>query len=123
LTTKDWLVWGGGPFALLLSTIAILGVTAYLYSFPIMHVDLQRLATESAFVRYTSGIIGAVGAIGGALLYVAMWFYWARIDESSGWKKRIWFLVLLLGLWYGSCLYYFAVYRPQVDAFRKGAVA
>ena len=121
--SKDWLVWGGGPFALLLSTVAILGMTGYLYAFPVMHLDLQRLATESAPIRYTSAIVGAAGAIGGLLLYVTMWFYWARIDSSSVWKKRIWFLVLLLGLWYGSCLYYFTVYRPQVAAFRKGATA
>jgi hypothetical protein len=119
--TKGWLVWGSGPLVLLLSTIAILGMTGYLYAFPIMHLDLQRLATESDVIRYTSAIAGAVGAIGGALLYVTMWFYWARIDDSSGWKRRIWFLVLLLALWYGSCLYYFAVYRPQVTAFRNGA--
>jgi hypothetical protein len=121
--TKDWLVSGGGPVTMLFSVVAILGITVYLYGFKAAHVDLQGLMAASPPFRNVTDILGAIGAAGAVLIYFSMWFYWARIDESSGWKKRFWFLVLLLGLWYGSCLYYFAVYRPQVTAFRNGATA
>ena len=53
-------------------------------------------------------------------LWLGMWRYWARLDCSTRMTKRLWFGVLLFGFWYGSCLYYFLLYRPQV---RRAATA
>jgi len=47
-------------------------------------------------------------------LCLGMWRYWVRLDDSNPWAKRAWFFLLLVGLWWASCLYYFLVYLPQV---------
>ena len=61
------------------------------------------------------GIVGVGGAFSVLFLWLGMWRYWARLDASSGkWIKRFWFLVMLAGFWYGSCLYCWCVYLPQV---------
>lgn len=41
---------------------------------------------------------------------------WMRLDKSKALRKRIWFVILLIGFEYGSVLYYFCVYRPQVNS-------
>jgi hypothetical protein len=119
--TKDWLVWGGGRLTLCLSVCAILGLTVCLYALPFVHVNVQKLMSESALIRTMANAFGVVGAAGAMLVYVSMWFYWGIVDQSGRMSKTIWFLVMLLGLWYGSCLYYFLVYLPQVSTFRRGA--
>jgi hypothetical protein len=119
LFTKGWLVWGGGPFVLLLSAIAVLVETAFVCGFQIAHADLAKLVTVSIPIRVLFFVVEIVSTFAYLLLYFAMWFYWARVDGSRTSKKRIWFTVLLLGLWYGSCFYYFLVYRPQIAAFQK----
>ena len=114
-----WLLRGSGPVAMLVSTIAILAITVYLYSLAAMHIDAQRFRLAPAYFQDATNFFGMIGAAGGCLLYFSMWFYWDRLDESKTSTKRWWFVVLLLGLCYGSCLYYFFVYRPQVSAFRR----
>lgn len=59
------------------------------------------------------GSVGVVGAPATILLWVGMWKYWAQVDDAGRWAKRFWFLILLVGLWYGSVLYCYLVYLPQ----------
>src|SRR5215469_13928383 len=70
---------------------------------------------------------GAVAGIGGAIsifyLWIGMWKYWARLDESGRWSKRFWFAVMLAGFWYGSCLYCWCIYLPQVMRSARQGVA
>jgi hypothetical protein len=39
---------------------------------------------------------------------------WASDRFLGMWAKRMWFIVLLVGFWWGSCLYRYFVYLPQV---------
>ena len=114
-----WVVTGTGPLVMLLSAIAIMSVTAYLYVLGALHFNDYRLQHSSALLRDGTNLLGMLGAVGGVIIYFSMWFYWAQIDRSRRNTKRFWFFVLLLGLWYGSCLYYFLIYRPQVNAAQK----
>ena len=41
--------------------------------------------------------------------------YWSHLDRSGKWMKRLWLAVLVLGVWWGACLYYYVVYLPQVQ--------
>ncbi len=59
-------------------------------------------------------IFAMVGTLALLFLWIGMWKYFARVDDSSGYAKRLWFLILLVGFWYGSCLYCYFVYLPQV---------
>jgi hypothetical protein len=43
-----------------------------------------------------------------------MWIYWVKVDRSGHARKRLWFVVMLAGAWYGSCLYFYFAYLPQV---------
>jgi len=78
-------------------------------------------STKMSFLhRVPWAILGIVGPVAIFVLWLGMWAYWVRLDDSSHWAKRAWFLVLLLGFWYGSVLYYFFAYLPQVT--RRGRV-
>jgi hypothetical protein len=59
------------------------------------------------------GSLGLLGAPATLFLWVGMWRYWAHVDNSRKWTKRFWFIVLLLGFWYGSVLYCYFAYLPQ----------
>jgi hypothetical protein len=71
----------------------------------------------SFWMRLPWGLMGIVGPIGLFFLLLGMWRYWMRLDDSGPAAKRFWFFVLLVGFWYGSVLYFYSVYLPQV--FRK----
>ena len=60
------------------------------------------------------GVGGVVGSLALISLWVGMWRFWARFDNSPRSAKRGWFVFLLVGGWYASCAYYVLVYRPQV---------
>lgn len=82
---------------------------------PLTPVFLGRVDPKSLsfWLRLPLSILGVLGPIALFFLWFGMWRYWVRIDSSKVYAKRLWFVVLLVGFWYGSCLYYFFVYRPQ----------
>jgi hypothetical protein len=67
----------------------------------------------TAWKRIPLGLIFFVGPILILFLWLGMWLYWARVDASRVAVKRFWFVILLLGFWYGSAAYCLAVYLPQ----------
>ncbi len=70
-------------------------------------------------LRLPIGIIGMLGTVGTIHIFFGMWTYWARLDRSGKVSRRMWFVILLLGWWFASCLYYYAVYLPQVIRVRE----
>lgn len=103
----DWLITRQ---AAKLFFIASLLVTVMTIAF-LDEIDTTKI---SFWMRLPWGILGVVGPIALFFLWLGMWRYWVRIDNASRWVKRLWFLVLLIGFWWGSCLYFFIVYLPQV---------
>ncbi len=79
-------------------------------------VFLGRISGREAsrWLELFWGTIGVLGAPATLFLWIGMWRYWARLDRSSRWAKRLWFTVLLIGFWYGSVLYCYLVYLPQI---------
>jgi hypothetical protein len=63
----------------------------------------------------TAGVFTAVSVF---YLWGGMWKYWIRLDLSSRAARRTWFLVLLIGVWYGGVLYYSFVYIPAIRKMR-----
>ncbi len=59
-------------------------------------------------------LLGAAVAAGGFSLLVGMWFFWVKCDASLRWQRRVWFVILLFGFFYGAVLYYLVVYLPEV---------
>jgi hypothetical protein len=74
-------------------------------------IDLTK---SSLSVRTSVTIFYMLATCALLFLWFGMWAYWVRLDDSKTYSKRLWFLVLLLGFWYGSCLYCYFVYFPQV---------
>jgi len=69
------------------------------------------------------GVLGVAGAIGTFFIWGGMWAYWTRCDSSRRTVKRIWFMVLLLGFWYGAVLYYLFKYLPAEGPKHKARIA
>lgn len=71
------------------------------------------------WVRILWSILVIVGTLALFFLWFGMWRYWVRLDRSTRVVKRLWFVALLFGFWYGSCFYYYFSYRPQVLRHQK----
>jgi hypothetical protein len=106
---KDsWLVTRGAANLFLIATVAVIALTVLLL-FGKTDTNAMSLAA-----RLPVALLGVVGPLALFFLWFGMWRYWVRLDRSSAWTKRFWFLVLLVGFWWGSCLYCCFVYTPQV---------
>jgi hypothetical protein len=55
------------------------------------------------------GVWGVYTGAGAMLLWIVMWIYWARIERSSA--RVGWFLVLLVGTYYGALIYAIYVWK------------
>ena len=65
-----------------------------------------------------SGCIGVLGAFAGIVIFLGMLAYLFWVDRSS-WKL-LWLIVFLFTAWFGSSIYFFAVYRKQVVPRQAG---
>lgn len=107
----DWLISSLTAKLFFLSTFCVLAVTP-----AVMGIDTTKL---TFWIRFPLTALGFLVPVGVLFLFVGMWRYWMRVDHSRPWIKRIWFFILLVGFWWGSFLYYFAVYLPQLVRRRK----
>ncbi|MGB8476676.1 MAG: hypothetical protein WCE61_21550, partial [Candidatus Acidiferrum sp.] len=67
----------------------------------------------SAPTKFAWDALGAAGAVGLFYIWFGMWRYWVKLDTSRPRTKRLWFIILLVGFWWASVLYFLAVYLPQ----------
>lgn len=51
-------------------------------------------------------------------LHIGMWLYWLGFDDGSKTAKTLWFVALVIGMWYGSLLYFLCVYLPGYRRMR-----
>jgi hypothetical protein len=62
-------------------------------------------------------LLGGCLGFSNALIVVGMFRFWVVCDESSRVARRVWFVVMVVGLLrlgLGAAIYCFAVYLPQV---------
>jgi hypothetical protein len=103
----DWIVSRQAARLFLVSVPFILALTPFLFGW----VNFTRM---TIWMQIAGGVVGVTGPIASFFLWLGMWRYWMRLDRSKALRKRMWFVILLIGFEYGSVLYYFCVYRPQV---------
>jgi hypothetical protein len=103
----DWLVSGQAAKLFFASTLLTVPFT------PIF-LGMLTISKMSSVGKLMWNVVGIAGTVAVFFLWLGMWRFWVRLDGSNGITKRVWFLVLLLGFWYGACLYYYFVYLPQV---------
>jgi hypothetical protein len=107
--TQPFLFWSA--VAVVVLGLALLGGNlAVSYGADLEHPSLPT--------RVFFGFVGALGAPAALFLWLAMWYYWVRHDHSSRLRKSMWFIVLLLGAWFGSSLYYFFVFARRGEMQR-----
>jgi hypothetical protein len=104
--SDDWLVSSGAVKLFILSTIFVLVLIPLFLGY----AQGQTSTAKQVFWE-AAGVLGAPATL---FLWHGMWRYWGCVDRSRVWVKRCWFVVLLFGLWYGSVLYCYFVYLPQV---------
>ena len=111
---KDrWIVSRQAGKLFLISALIALAMTPIFFG----AVDTERM---SFWPRLPWALLSIVGPVAVLFLWFGMWRYWFQIDRSARWIKRLWFVILLVGFWWGSCLYCFFVYLPQV--FRRASI-
>jgi hypothetical protein len=64
--------------------------------------------------KLISGILGLIVALGVNFLFFGMWRYWYRFDDSPKAIKFASFALMLGGFFWGSTIYYFIFYLPQI---------
>lgn len=108
----DWLISPSTSRLFLFSAICVIALT------PIIEGWLVP-SRMTFWMRVPWTVLVLVGVPALFFLWLGMWRYWVRLDDSSVWAKRAWFLILLIGFWWGSFLYYFCVYLPQLFRRRR----
>jgi uncharacterized BrkB/YihY/UPF0761 family membrane protein len=107
LLRDDWLVSRLSMKLFFLSALLVIAMTPVFMGV----VDTNKM---TFLQRLPWGILGVVGPLGLFFLWLGMWRYWVRLDDSKRWMKRVSFAVLLIGFWWGSVLYFFLVYLPRM---------
>ena len=112
--TKEWLGSArANRFFLACSLVNILFLIAVVFVFwgsrP-WRLDLFQYSQ----VRIILGLLGGSTAITGIMLMHGTRKYWEELDDSDGTRKKLWFWILHVGVNFGSCAYYFFVYRTSV---------
>jgi hypothetical protein len=101
--SNEWLIGRVASILFGLSGFLTLAVT-------LLWIGVLRVSDTNLWEDVLLGIFGAGGVLGAFFIWAGMWQYWVRIDESSASIKRIWFIVLLFGIWYGGIIYYLVQY-------------
>jgi hypothetical protein len=113
-TIDDWLRSKRAARYFIFCIVATLALTIYMYtaSYVLYSADLHGYVYWTVEIAVDSLV--AAGVIGQLTLWLGMWRYWVRLDNSDQGTKKIWFVVLLFGLWFGAIVYFFAIYRRQL---------
>jgi hypothetical protein len=112
--TDDWLRSKRAERYFIFCIVATLALTLYAYTanYVLSSGDLHGYVYWALEIAVDTLV--ALGVIGQITLWLDMWRYWVRLDNSNPGTKKIWFVVLLLGLWFGGIVYCLAVYRRQL---------
>jgi drug/metabolite transporter (DMT)-like permease len=111
--SDKWLMSKIASVLFAISSIVIAGMTAVLGS----DVQIQNTGAFSAFFWAVAGSLCGVSIF---FLWGGMWRYWMLGKPSNRIARRIWFALLVVGVWYGALLYYALVYMPAIRKRERG---
>lgn len=101
----EWFFSHSARLSFFVATLFVLGLTPVLWGALPQH--------PSFWLNLLFGLSGVFGTFALFYLYLGMWRFWIRIDSSAKRVKGFWFAVLLLGLWWGSAVYFYLSYLFQ----------
>jgi hypothetical protein len=107
--SEEWLMSKTAYLLFATATVVILAVSL---AVALLGIPAEDEVTPIARAIWGTG--GVFGALSAFFLWDGMWHYWKVCDSSSRIMRRVWFLFLLLGVWYGAILYFLAIYSPSV---------
>jgi len=105
-----WLVSKHASRLLGLSAFIIVGMSIIL----VANRTQAWISDGGAFL----GAGGVLAAVSVFFIWGGMWRYW-MICDSSSLARRLWFAVMVFGLWYGAIIYYALVYLPRARGFNS----
>src|SRR5579885_3530754 len=79
----DWLTSYLTAKLFFLSALCVLALTPAL-----MRMDTTKIAF---WIRLPLTPLGSPLPTGGPFLFFGMWGFWVRLENPSGWAKRVWF--------------------------------
>jgi hypothetical protein len=105
--SEDWLQSRTASVLFALSAGMIVGMTGVWFGY--VHVS-ETAPIQNIFL----GVAGALSALSIFFLWGGMWSFWLRCDTSRRTVRRLTFLLLAIGIWYGAILYYLLIYLPGI---------
>ena len=105
---NDWFATEKASVLFAVSSLLTLLLTAVLF------IGIPSPSTLSTVSVVLFGVAGFVCPFAMFFLWGGMLRYWTRGEPSNRTARRVWFIVLILGLCYGAILYYLFVYMPTV---------
>ena len=73
-------------------------------------VIFSNFTPAGAVAQILVGAGGVLFAFSAFFVWGGMWRYWSINGTNSAAARRVWFCLLLFGVWYGAILYYSLVY-------------
>jgi hypothetical protein len=67
-------------------------------------------------LRILGGTLGVLGAPAALVIWSGMVAFCVREDHSPASIKMFWFVFFFITAWFGAAVYFFSVYRKQVQA-------
>lgn len=104
---NSWLASKAAAILFAVSSLFAIGLS------PVLWGTINIPEHAGALENVGWGLLGIVGTLGTFFIWGGMWAYWTQCDMSRPRIKRVWFLVLLVGFWYGAILYYLLKYLPN----------
>jgi hypothetical protein len=89
-------------------------VFAFLVLIVLMHDRIESNAIAKPVFQVLGACLGVVGAFAGLIIFFGMLIYLFRHDSSPTRMKVLWLLAFFVTAWFGSSVYFWAVYRRQV---------
>jgi hypothetical protein len=75
--------------------------------------QIQTAPQGKLALQILGGALGVVGAPAGIIIWFGMVIFCVREDHVS--SKVFWFILFFATAWFGAAVYFFTVYRKQVQ--------
>ena len=83
--------------------------------------DVEAMPHGDLVLRIAGALLGVTGAFASLVIFVGMIIFCLREDRSPTWVKVLWLILFLITACFGTALYFFAVYRRQIQDISTSA--
>lgn len=109
--SSRWLVSNRARALFLYSSWVVVGMGIFMLFIP-WFVQIQAVQIKLP-LQVLGGALGVVGAPAALIIWFGMMIFCVREDHVS--SKVFWFILFFATAWFGAAIYFFTVYRKQVQ--------